>query len=189
MKERSGHLGEFVMTVILLGSGLGLIYGSAIKPEIGQTIGDALKIPFVGSVVGLTLVLSVLLRWVGKTKKKGSDFINFDSDTGSVGISTQAICDFIEQIGKEFKAVKSIDAKLIEKNKAVDIVLSVKVMAGNKIPELSECLKDRVRESVRDSLGLDDINQITIKIHEIVGKPPAADPIKPAEFISDSEQL
>ncbi len=48
-------------------------------------------------------------------------------------------------------------------------------MAGTKIPELSQILQQRVRESVRESLGLEEIRNITIKVQEIVG-----DPTKPA---------
>lgn len=171
MKARSGSLGDFVATLLLLLIGAGLIYGSAFKPEIGQQIAEALKLPIVGTAAGLIMVLSVLLRWVGGCRKDKSAFVNFDSEDGSVGISTKAICDFIQRIGKEFAAVKSIDAKLLQKKGALNVALSVKVVSGNKIPELSHLLQQRVRESVRESLGLEDIRNITIKVQEIVGDP------------------
>jgi uncharacterized alkaline shock family protein YloU len=93
-----------------------------------------------------------------------------------VGISTKAICDFIERIGKEFSAVKSIEAKLLQQKDALDVALSVKVVSGNKIPELTRDLQQRVREGARESLGLDEIRNITIKVQEIVG-----DPAKPVD--------
>jgi uncharacterized alkaline shock family protein YloU len=177
MKARSGRLGDFIMTVLLLVIGAGLIYGSAFDVEIGQQIAEALKMPLVGAGVGVVLILSVLLRWVGGCRKEKAAFINFDSEDGSVGISTKAICDFIERIGKEFAAVKSIDSKLVKQKDALDVGLTVKVLSGNKIPELSHVLQQRVRESVRESLGLEEIRNITIKVQEIVGEParPAAE--------------
>jgi uncharacterized alkaline shock family protein YloU len=171
MAARSGKLGDFVMTSLLLAMGAGLIYGGAVNPEVGGAISDALRIPLVGILAGAVMIATVLLRLVGGCRREKAAFINFSSEDGSVGISTKAICDFIERIGKEFSAVKSIDPKLVQHKDALDVALSVKVLSGNKIPELSHVLQQRVRESVRESLGLDEIRNITIKVQEIVGEP------------------
>ncbi|MEN8254606.1 MAG: hypothetical protein ABFR33_03960 [Verrucomicrobiota bacterium] len=178
MNKRSGNLGSFLMTLLLLVFGAGLIYGNAFKPDIGLWIAEKLQYPIVGVLVGIVMVLSVVFRWVGGIGRKKESFINFHSDDGSVGISTMAICDFIERIGHEFAAIQNIDSKLIQAKGGVDIALSVKVVSGNKIPELSHVLQQRVRESVRESLGLEEIRNITIKVQEIVGEPakPVAEP-------------
>ena len=46
----------------------------------------------------------------------------------------------------------------------------MKVQAGNPIPELSQVMQQRIRESMNDSLGIDQIERITIHISEIVGE-------------------
>ncbi len=171
MKTRSGRLGDFIMTLLLLLIGAGLIYGSAYDVAVGEQIAEALKVPMTGICVGSILILSVVLRWVGKLGGPKDTFINFESDDGNVGISAKAVCDFVERIGKEFAAVSSIDSKLVKHKKALDIALDVKVLSGNKIPELSQVLQQRVRESVRESLGIESIGNITIKVKEIVGDP------------------
>ena len=88
-----------------------------------------------------------------------------------MGISTKAIQDFIERVGKEFAAIKSIESTLQKNKDTLDIAVSVKVFSGNKIPELSQVLQQRIRESVRESLGLEEIGNITIQVQEIVGEP------------------
>ena len=157
--------------------GCWLIYSSLFDEALNTAMLDLIRnTPFFGVAIGLFLLLSVFLRFAAKGRHKERDtFINFHSEDGSVGISTKAICDFIERIGKEFSAIKSIDSTLIKGKDSVDIALSVKVLSGNKIPELSHVLQQRVRESVRESLGLEEIGNITIKVQEIVG-----DPAKPA---------
>ncbi|MBT8043129.1 MAG: alkaline shock response membrane anchor protein AmaP [Pontiella sp.] len=172
MKAKSGWFGNFVMTLLLLLIGAGLIYGSFFNPEVGQLIGDLLQIPFVAGSVGAILILSVLLRCAGSVGRKQEAYIDFQADDGSVGISIKAIQDFIERVAKEFAAVKSIDSKLMHRKGGLDIALSVRVVSGNKIPELSQVLQQRVRESVRESLGLEEIRNITIQVKEIVGEPP-----------------
>ena len=171
MKTRSG-LGNFLTTVLLLLIGSLLIYGNLINRDVGDIISSMLVMPWVGAALGAVMILSVLLQWFGGLGgKQKARFIDFDSDDGSVGISTKAIQDFIERVGKEFAAVKQIDSKLVQDKGALDILISVKVVSGNKIPELSQVLQQRIRESVRESLGLEEIRNITIQVSEIVGEP------------------
>ncbi len=172
MKSKSGWLGNFVMTLLLLLCGAGLIYGSYFNPDVGQLIAELLQNQLVAGGVGAILILSVLLRCAGSVGRKKEAYIDFQADDGSVGISIKAIQDFIERVAKEFAAVKSIDSKLVRRKGGLDIALSVKVVAGNKIPELSQMLQQRVRESVRESLGLEEIRNITLQVKEIVGEPP-----------------
>jgi len=164
--------------------GFWLIYTSLFNEALNTAMHDLVRnTPFYGAAIGLFLLLSVFLRVASLGGRKAKDaFITFHSDDGSVGIGTKAICDFIERIGKEFAAIKSIDSKLIQGKGSIDIALSVKVLSGNKIPELSQMLQQRVRESVRESLGLEEIRNITIKVQEIVG-----DPAKPAESLPTEE--
>jgi uncharacterized alkaline shock family protein YloU len=157
-----------------------LIYGNLFNREVGDFMAKLLVMPWIGAALGAVLILAVVLRWVGGGRKKKDTFIDFESDDGNVGISTKAIQDFIERVGKEFAAIKSIESQLVQDKGALDIAMSVRVMSGNKIPELSHVLQQRVRESVRESLGLDDIRNITIKVQEIIGDP-AKHEAKPAD--------
>jgi uncharacterized alkaline shock family protein YloU len=171
MKARSGKLGDFVMTLLLLLIGASLIYGSLFNPKVGKFIADVLSVPLAAAGVGAVLVLSVFLRWIGGCGRKKEAYIDFESEDGNVGIGTKAIQDFIERVGKEFAAVKSIESKLIQGKDKLDIVVGVRVLAGNKIPELSQVLQQRIRENVRESLGIEGVGTISIRIKEIIGAP------------------
>lgn len=171
MKTGSGKLGDFIMTLLVLLIGTGLIYGSQFNVEVGQEIADALRRPFVATGAGAVLILSVLLRWVGGFRRPKETFIDYQSDDGSVGISIRAIQDFIERVGQEFAAIKSIESRLSKGKTGLDISVGVRLLSGNKIPELSQVLQQRIRESVRESLGLDEVGKITIQVKEIIGAP------------------
>ena len=169
MKSRSK--GSFITNAVLLLLGGLLIYGNAVNREIGTLISEFIATPFGSLVLGCIMVASVVLGWMTRFVGKKEKFIDFQSEDGSVGISTKAIQDFIERVGKEFAAVKHIDSHLIHNKGQVDIAINVKVVSGNKIPELTQVLQQRVRESVRESLGIDEIGNITVKVAEIVGEP------------------
>lgn len=176
MNKRSGNISEFAMMLLLLLIGGALIYGSLFDPAVGDKITSALEKPIIATTMGAILILAVAFRWVGRLRKPKSTFIDYQSEDGNVGISTKAIKDFIERVGNEFAAVKSIDTKLIQNKGSLDVLVGVHVRSGNKIPELSQVLQQRIRESVRESLGLDEIGKITVQIRGIIGEPE-----KPAE--------
>jgi len=169
MKSRSK--GSFITNAVLLLLGGALIYGNTVNRELGSGFSEFIATPLGSLALGGVMIASVIMDWLTRCFRKKEKFINFDSEDGSVGISTKAIKDFIERVGKEFAAVKHIDSQLIHTKGGVDIAISVKVVSGNKIPELTQVLQQRVRESVRESLGIEGIGNITVKVAEIVGEP------------------
>ncbi len=173
MKKRIIKLLDVLAAIGLIFMGGWLVYTSLFNEALNTRMYDEVRNrPIFGVAVGLFLILTVFLRIASASKHRAKNsFINFDSDDGSVGISTQAIQDFIERVGKEFAAIKSIESTLHKNKNSLDISISVKVVSGNKIPELSQVLQQRIRESVRESLGLEEIGNITIQVHEIVGEP------------------
>ena len=171
MKVRSSKLGRFISTLLPFLIGVAFVYGSFFNTKVGDLIVDILQTPLGFGGLGIILILSAVLHWFGGFGRKKNSFIKFDSDDGSVGISTKAIQDFIERVGKEFAAIKSIESTLHKNKNTLDIAISVKVLSGNKIPELSQVLQQRIRESVRESLGLEEIGNITIHVQEIIGDP------------------
>ena len=169
MKVRPGRLADTLSTVLLLLVGAALLYGNTMNRELGDVLAKILSLQITGLVLGVLLILSVLFRWINRPGAKKSEFISFNSSAGSVDISVKAVRDFIARIGQEFSAVKNLESRIFQKKEEVDILLRVKVYAGNKIPALSERLQARVRESVRDSLGIENVRNVTVRVDEIVG--------------------
>ncbi len=165
----SSKFWDGIAVLLLLAVGGALVYGNLFQRDFGGLIDKLLQIPWAGAALGMLMVLSVLLRWIGKLGPRKEGFIDFKSGDGTVGISTRAVKDFVERVGGEFSAVKGIDTKLTRTRKELNISLRVKVLAGNQIPELSQMMQQRIRESMRESLGLEQIGGITIRIQEIVG--------------------
>ena len=170
MNRRSSTFWDVIATLLLLVIGGALLYGNLIDRSFGDQILFYLQAPLTGAFVGALMVLSVLLRWMGGLGSKADGFFNFESGEGSVGINVRAIKDFVERTALEFTAVKSVDSTLQSRRKKLEITLRVKVQAGNPIPELSQVMQQRIRESMNDSLGIDQIERITIHISEIVGE-------------------
>jgi hypothetical protein len=128
--------------------------------------------PVAGVAAGLVLILIVVtyLATFGPASPR-KRFISFESDNGEVSISVNAVRDFIRKLGDEFSSVISLDPQIRYERKLICIDLNVKVQTGSRVPELSKMLQERVRESIRDGLGIIEVREIKVKVQEIVGAP------------------
>jgi uncharacterized alkaline shock family protein YloU len=98
-------------------------------------------------------------------------YISFDSGNGTVSISVSAIRDYIRKLSGEFSSVVSIDPKIRSLKDGISVDLNVNLVAGARIPELSQALQARVRESLHDGLGIHEIREIKLRVQEITGEP------------------
>ena len=165
---------DSISQTILFCAGIWLLYITFFNADQSNYLWDTLKATkSLRITIGLFFLLIVLVRFEirNKNSTKGQ-YIDLQTDDGQIGISIKAICDFISRIGKEFPAIKQIETKVKNHKSTIAITLLVKIKAGNKIPELSKQLKYRVRESAQESLGIEEISSISIKIREITGNPP-----------------
>ena len=167
MKKQAGPLGEIVVLLLSILIGCGMIYGSLFRPEVGEQALEILRIPLVSAGVGGLLVLLVLLRllfWGWKSKEL---FVDYQADGGSVGISTRAIQEFVERVGLEFAAVNDIKVRLCKRRGTLDMLVEIFIQGGSKVPELSQVLQQRIRESVSESLGLEELGSIVVHVKKI----------------------
>jgi len=160
--------------ILFIGLGSALIYANILKVQVGP-LGHVYfpEGPIQASVVGSLMVLLALLHSITLAPRHAKmRAISFDSEGGMVSISVNAVCDFIRKLGDEFESVKNIDPKIHSKKEMLHIDLHLKVRIGTRIPELSAQLQHRVRESIRENLGIVDVREIKVNISEIVGTPP-----------------
>ncbi len=165
--------GLFVLLTSLLWGGL-LVYANAFNNGFRDFIFETMQnSPVLGVILGLLLILIffIYLGTFGPARPRMKT-LSFDSESGAVSISMNAVSDFIQKLGDEFGAVISLSPRIRSEKGFISIDLDVKIQTGTRIPELSQLLQDRVRESVRDGLGIVDIREIRVHIHEIVGAPP-----------------
>ena len=177
MKRFLHVLAGMTIWVFFVGVGGALMYANL---PFGGAIGvlEPSTNRLMGTGVGALMVLVSLLHIVTfSPRRKKMRVISFDSEGGTVSISVSAVCDFIRKLGDEFESIKNIEPKLRSEKDMVNIDLNLKVRTGTRIPELSAQLQNRVRESIREGLGIVDVREIKVNISEIVGNPPP--PVEP----------
>lgn len=152
-----------------------LIYANGLRVEEGKTI---LRLFYFGEnwlqamgVGGIMALLSLLYLVTFGPRRPKARYISFDSGNGSVSISANAVREYIRKLSGEFSAVVSIDPKIRSEKNSISIDLNVNLVAGARIPELSQALQNRVRESLRDGLGIDDVKEVRVLVQEITVEP------------------
>jgi uncharacterized alkaline shock family protein YloU len=164
----------FIIWLLFTAIGGALVYANGLKVETGLL--GVFYQP--GSIIqamgygGVMLLLALLYLVTLAPRRQPMRYISFDSEGGNVSISNGAVRDFIRKVGEEFGAVISMEPRLRADKNLISIDLDVKIQAGTRIPELSQMLQERVRESIRDGLGIAEVREIKVRIQEIVGSPP-----------------
>ncbi len=174
MKKFLHGLAGLLIVLIVGVGGAALVYGNGFNTDLrNRAFALVQESPWYGQAVGGILILLVLLYLVtwGRPRQKIRT-ISFDSDGGTVSIGVSAVSNFIRKLGDEFGAVLSMEPRIRSRKDLIRIDLDVKIQTGTRIPELSQLLQDRVRESIRDGLGIVEVSEIKVHIREIIGAPP-----------------
>jgi len=174
MKKFLHGLTGLVIFLLPLAWGALLVYANGFNTDLRDVVFQTVQeSPLYGQAVGAILILLVLLYLAtfGPARSRMRT-ISFDSEGGAVSISVNAVSDFIRKLGDEFGAVISLEPRIRSEKDLISIDLNVKIQTGTRIPELSQLLQDRVRESIRDGLGIVEVREIKVHIREIVGAPP-----------------
>ena len=168
-----------ILLVTLLGLGAGLVY-MAYDQECWVRCLDTLHAErgwgALGGIVLLALVAVYLLTGI-RREPAGDQYLSFNNNGATVSILLRAVNEFISRIGDEFAAIVSLKPSVRPRGSSIEVELDLRVKAGTQIPELSQLLEERVRESVRQNLGLSDIKRIRVNVKDIVGESPKVDDI------------
>lgn len=124
------------------------------------------------------ILLSMLVYVLsGVSSRRPVDYITFKGKNGKVSVSVQTVSDYIAQIADEFADVLSMEPRLTPAKRTIEVDLDVRVKTGTQIPEMTCLLQDRVREAVKEHVGLFDVKTVRVNIDEIVvSSQPSAKP-------------
>ncbi len=182
MKILHGLIG-FVLSLAMLALGWTLAANALdLHPAYWQTARDLLQGSRISQfVLGVTLLTLVVLFWLSALPiGRREHFLSFDSEGGMISISVNAINAFLAKLKTEFAGILDLrSAVTAARNGAIEVRLDMKVKAGVKIQQLSQALQQRVRDSMRESLGIEDVAGVKVNVLDIVATGEAPPPPPP----------
>lgn len=154
--------------------------------EFHTPLGDFLINDKLGQfLVGISAIFLVLLSWLTAIPVKEEQFLTFENEGGTISISVKAIDDFLAKLADEFAGVIRLRADVAASHDGrIEVRLDVSVKAGTKVQQLSQVLQQRVRESMRDNLGIAEIHAVKVNVSAIVAadKPASGRPVDRADW-------
>lgn len=123
--------------------------------------------PHAGYAGAALFFLGLLFILTGLRRRSRDRFLSFDTDGGTVSISTAAIAEYISKLAGEFPSIIRMKPRVVPGRNNVDIVVDVRVKSGPQIHELCEALQQRVRETMTTGLGVSQVRRVEISVSEI----------------------
>lgn len=175
MRKFCRNFGLTVICLLVFSSGVFLVYSSIYNPKLLTICFAFIQLnPLVCQAIGAILVLLVLgvLNTLSRSGVAHSGYVTFKSEAGSVSISCDALQRFVDQVVAEFNAAVDITSNIVPTHSnSVNIVIQTRLRAGNSVAGFSELLQDRVRDTLRNDLGISNIAKIKVIITGISGDP------------------
>ena len=160
---------DILVSILLFLIGIFLIYDHFFQPNFID-IDYYYHEYSLGAIIGFLIIFSVIIRVIIFVNSRNERFVDFDSSDGSVGISDKAMKDFVDRVAYEFSSVKHAQTKVISTKGSLGFILKIKILEGNNILELSQQMQSRIRQSVMSSLGIENVENVSIKVSEIIKK-------------------
>ena len=160
---------DILVSILLFLTGIFLIYDHFFQPNFID-IDYYYHEYSLGAIIGFLIIFSVIIRVIIFVNSRNERFVDFDSSDGSVGISDKAMKDFVDRVAYEFSSVKHAQTKVISAKGNLGFILKIKILEGNNILELSQQMQSRIRQSVMSSLGIENVENVSIKVSEIIKK-------------------
>lgn len=127
----------------------------------GDTLGRIL--------IGLSAVFLVLLYWATALPDKTPRYLLLKSEGGFININLNAINEYLSKLDGEFAGIVRMRADVsVTRHGQVDVHLDINVRENTKVQQLSQVLQQRIRDTMRDDLGIAEVRQVKINVEKIV---------------------
>ena len=122
-----------------------------------------------GGLVGLACVVAASAQVViGGIAGRGDRMVSLEGTGGPVSIRTAAIADYVLRVAADFPDVQRMKVDVTPCREGVDLRIRMRVTAGVKVHELCRGVQSRVREVLADGLGVNEVRNVEVVVHEIV---------------------
>ena len=125
-----------------------------------------------------------LLFLIRKLRKRRQPIIAFDSGRGKVMILPQAIIELVQRTSIAIEGINKCRCFLdISRGRMKRINIKIQLLAQCRIPKVHADLEGRLRDTLSQSMGMDDPGKINIIVDSIVGAPPVNEASPEEELI------
>ncbi len=141
------------------------------------------------SVVLILLALKAMFFESYSKEENSKEGILLENDNGKLVVSRDTLENLTNSVSKTIKGVESVVSRVIlDKENHLIIFINLLVKPDSMIKDLSSGLQEKVKQTVKDSLGL-DVKEVNIKIKNITNEvSPKSEKSEKIEKVEKSEK-
>ncbi|MBN1675406.1 MAG: hypothetical protein JXR37_30475 [Kiritimatiellae bacterium] len=122
-----------------------------------------------GFLAGLGLFLLVFFYLLtGVRRRRGDPYVAFKNENGTISVRVQAIHTVILELKEEFPDILNLRPAVVQGNGFIDVSITLRIRGGEHVTETCKLLKQRVRESLMDNLGIAEVRHVDVDIRDLV---------------------
>jgi hypothetical protein len=121
---------------------LGMLYANIVVKIIASAI------------AALIIVLSLKFMFTGARERKIKTKTLRVSETGSIKISILALQDMVNRYVTEINEIRNYKTKILVTDKGINIEISMAVLPGTNIPELTATLQTGIKDNIETLSGI-----------------------------------
>jgi uncharacterized alkaline shock family protein YloU len=113
------------------------------------------------------LSLGLLMGLTGGRRKQRERILALRTENGVVSLTLGAIAEYIGKLAPEFPSVVRMTPTVVPRRGTIDVGMEVSVRGGPQIHEVCEVLQRRVRETLVNGLGIQDVGRVEVRVRDI----------------------
>lgn len=130
-----------------------------------------------GLWIGIGFLAILALLWVRVVlRQRFGEVIAFTTPYGKTTVTRSTIVECVARAATGHQAVAKSRVKLRIKRKLLHITVSIEQRATGNLPEISRAIEQRIRDTLSETLGIEQIGPINIRDVRIVGNPDYQEP-------------
>ncbi len=119
--------------------------------------------------IGGAVLLLLIVMWV-RARHQPSTIVAFDNPDGPVNVSRSAINELVQSATDDIGEVAKCVARIQTRGGRLNVELRIKMVAGSNLSEVSIILQNRVKSSLRNSLGIEKMGSIKVRLTGFIGQ-------------------
>ncbi len=117
---------------------------------------------------GLVLVLVLVLKM---STRKPKMIKAFSDTSGAVYVSTHAVIDLVRATCEHIEGISRPRVRLKDKRGVTHLDLHLRLESGSRIREIRDALRQHLKGTLQDNLGIENLGNITVIVSEYKAGP------------------
>ncbi len=137
--------------------------------QISRALEHLVEGPFLW--IGAVAFVLLLALWLLLTRRETGPIVAFDSATGDVKVSRQAIHELAQRTCNSMDSVGKCLTRIHSRSGILNIEVRIRLIGGSRLNDVSTELQTRLTQALQENLGIERLGSIDIIVTGFIGDP------------------